>query len=71
MERVIDWWRWFVTVLHESNLEKLRQEIDDLGVYDLHNILRQQKKVEWCEWHLNINENDMAIKIAEEFRQHF
>jgi hypothetical protein len=71
MEKVIDWWRRFVTVLHASNLEELRREIDDLGVYDLHNILCQGKKLDWCEWHLNINENDMAIKIAEEFHQNF
>jgi hypothetical protein len=71
MEKVIDLWSWFVTLLDGSNFKKLRQEIDDLGVYDLHNILHQQKKVEWCEWHLNINENDKAIKIAEEFHQNF
>ncbi|CAF1387999.1 unnamed protein product [Adineta steineri] len=71
MERVIDFWRWFVTILHESNFKKLRQEIDKLGIYDLHNILSQQKKVEWCEWHLNIDENDHAIKIVDEFRKNF
>jgi hypothetical protein len=71
MERLINCWRWFVTILYESNLNKLQQEIDDLGIYDLHNILCQQKKVEWCEWHLNINENDKAMKIAEEFHQSF
>jgi hypothetical protein len=71
MEKAIDCWRRFVTVLHESSLTNLQQEIDKLGVYDLHNILHQRKKVEWCEWHLNINENDKAIKIAEEFHQNF
>jgi hypothetical protein len=70
MEKVIDWWRWFVTILHGSNLKKLREEIDELGVYDLHNILCQQNKIEWCEWHLNIK-NDKAIKLAEEFHQNF
>jgi hypothetical protein len=71
MERLIECWRGFVTILYGSNLNKLQQESYDLGIYDLHNILRQQKKVEWCEWHLNINKNDMAIKIAEEFHHNF
>jgi hypothetical protein len=71
MERIIDCWRRFTIILHESHFEKLRQKIDELRAYDLHNILRQSAKVEWCEWHLNINDNDRAIKIAEEFHQNF
>ena len=69
--KVIGCWRWFVTVLCDSNFRKLRQEVEDLDVYDRHNILRPRKEVEWCEWHLNINENDRAIKIAAEFHQDF
>jgi hypothetical protein len=80
-------WRWFVTRLHiparneipkptsekscESDLEKLRKQIKELGVYDLHDVLRRQNRVEWCEWHLNIDKNDNAIKIAEEFHKDF
>jgi hypothetical protein len=52
-----------------SSLEKLLQEIEELGDYDLHNILRRRRKVEWCEWHLNIDKNDNAIRIAERFHQ--
>jgi hypothetical protein len=55
----------------ESDLEKLRREIENLGVYDLHDLLRQQNRIEWCEWHLNIDENDNAIKIAKNFHQDF
>jgi hypothetical protein len=51
--------------------KKLRQEIEDLGVYDLHNILRRPIRVQWCEWHLNIDKNDNAIKIAETFHRDF
>jgi hypothetical protein len=64
-------WRWFVTVLHESGVNKLRTVIDQVGVYDLHDILRRRIIVEWCEWHLNINENDKAIEIAEKFHHDF
>ena len=69
MEEVLDCWNYFKTVLVASDITKLRQEIDELGTYDLHDILRQQKKVEWCEWHLNINQNDKAIEIAKEFHR--
>jgi hypothetical protein len=54
-----------------AGLKKLRQEIENLGVYDLHNILRRQIRVQWCEWHLNINESDNGIKIAEKFHRDF
>jgi hypothetical protein len=54
-----------------AGLKKLRQEIENLGVYDLHNILRRQIRVQWCEWHLNINESDNVIKIAEKFHRDF
>jgi len=80
-------WRWFVTRLHiparnkipkptsekscESDLEKIRRQIKELGVYDLHDVLRRQNRVEWCEWHLNIDKNENAIKIAEEFHKDF
>jgi len=80
-------WRWFVTILHiparnkipkpmskkscESDLKKIQKEIKELGVYDLHDVLRRQNKVEWCEWHLNIDENENAIKITEAFHEDF
>ena len=49
----------------------LRREVASDGVYDLHNILRRRDRVDWCEWHLNIDENDNAIKIAKQFHQDF
>jgi hypothetical protein len=52
-----------------SGLEKLLREIEELGDYDLHDILCRRKKVEWCEWHLNIDQNGNAIRIAEKFHQ--
>jgi len=55
----------------ESGLEKLRREIDCVGVYDLHNILRRRNRIEWCEWHLNIDQNNNAIKIAKKFHKNF
>ncbi len=80
-------WGWFVTILYnlarmnilkstserscQSDLEKLQQEIKNLGVYDLHDVLRRRNRVEWCEWHLNIDKNDKAIKIAKKFHQDF
>ncbi len=51
--------------------ESLRKEIDCAGIYDLHNILRRRNKLDWCEWHLNIDENDKAIQIVENFCQNF
>ncbi len=47
--------------------KKLLRGIEELGDADLHDILRQPSKVGWCEWHLNIDDNDKAIKIAENF----
>jgi hypothetical protein len=80
-------WRWFVKLLHgpgrtqipkptsetscESDLEKLQQEVEDLGIFDLHDILRQRNRVEWCEWHLNIDQNNKAIEITNRFHQEF
>jgi hypothetical protein len=69
MEDVIDCWNHFKTLLVASDIAKIRQEIEELGTYDLHDILRRQKKVEWCEWHLDINQNHKAIEIAEEFHR--
>jgi hypothetical protein len=40
-----------------------------LGFYDLHDILRRPNIVEGCEWHLNIDRNDNAIRIARKFHQ--
>jgi hypothetical protein len=54
-----------------ADLKKLQQDIEDLDVYDLHDILRRRNRVEWCEWHLNIDKNDNAIKIAEKFHRDF
>jgi hypothetical protein len=54
-----------------ADLKKLRQDIEELDVYDLHDILRRRNRVEWCERHLNINESDNAIKIAEKFHRDF
>ncbi|CAF3707966.1 unnamed protein product [Rotaria sp. Silwood1] len=55
----------------ESNWKNLRMEIYSVGVYDLHNVLRRRNILDWCEWHLTIDENDNAIKIAKEFHQEF
>jgi hypothetical protein len=52
-----------------AGLEKLRRDIKDLGVYDLHNILRRSNRVEWGKWHLNIDKNGNAIRIAERFHE--
>lgn len=46
----------------ESDFDKLHREIDYADHYDLHNILRQRNRLEWCEWYLNI-----IKKIAENF----
>jgi hypothetical protein len=80
-------WGWFVTIFNnlarknisksmserlcDSDLEKLQREINNLGVYDLHDVLRWRKRLEWCEWHLSINENHKAIEIAKNFHQDF
>jgi hypothetical protein len=80
-------WGWFGKLLHtpgrtqipkptsetscESDLEKLQKEVENLGIFDLHDILRQQNRVEWCEWHLNIDQNDKAIEITNRFHQEF
>lgn len=69
MEKLIDCWSYLIILLTASDIKKLRKEIEELGTYDLHDILRRQKKVEWCEWHLNINQNDKAIEIAGEFHR--
>ena len=69
MNDVIDCWRCFTIFSSKSDMNNLRQQVEDFGAYDLHDILRQRKKIQWCQWHLNINENDKAIKIAEEFHQ--
>ncbi|CAF3063864.1 unnamed protein product, partial [Rotaria sp. Silwood2] len=55
----------------ESDWERLRKEIDTVGVYDLHNLLRQRNRLEWSEWHLAIDKNEKAIEIAKNFHQEF
>ncbi|CAF3165098.1 unnamed protein product [Rotaria sp. Silwood2] len=55
----------------ESDWERLRKEIDTVGVYDLHNLLRQRNRLEWSEWHLAIDKNAKAIEIAKNFHQEF
>jgi hypothetical protein len=50
-------------------LGKLRSEIDSVGVYDLHDILRQQNILEWCEWHLTFDKDDKAVEVAELFHK--
>ena len=39
------------------------------SAYEFYNILRQGNPVDWCEWHLNIDQNDNAIKVAQKFHQ--
>ncbi len=80
---VLTIWSWFLTVLHVgsrnrtivlsmsetpcvSDIEKLRNEMKRVGIHD-HDILRQRNRIEWPEWHLNIDENGNPIKIAEKF----
>jgi len=54
-----------------AGLKKGRQVIDDLDVYDPHDIFRARNRVERSEWHLDIDPNNNAIKIAEKFHQEF
>lgn len=53
----------------ESDYEKLRKKIDDLGDYDHHDILRRTNEKGWCAWHLDIKANENAIKIAQAFHE--
>ncbi|CAF0994758.1 unnamed protein product [Rotaria sp. Silwood1] len=55
----------------EMHLEDLREKIYCAGDCDLHDILRQRSKLDWPEWHLNIDENDKAIQIAKGFHKDF
>lgn len=52
-----------------SSLKTILDQIEKLGDYDLHHILRKQKKVIWCDRHLNIASNENVIKIAEKFHE--
>ncbi|CAM4908821.1 unnamed protein product [Rotaria socialis] len=52
-------------------LEQLRYELDYAGDYDLHDILRQQNRIEWPEWHLSVDENNKITKIVENFHRDF
>ncbi|CAF1584982.1 unnamed protein product [Rotaria magnacalcarata] len=55
----------------KTDLEELREQIDSAGDYDLHDILRQQNRLEWPEWHWPVNENDKITKIVENFHRDF
>lgn len=52
-----------------SSLKEILEAIEKLGDYDLHDILSKRKKVKWCDWHLNIDENKNAMQIAENFHK--
>ena len=50
-------------------LKEILEQIEQLGDYDLHDILSKRKTVKWCEWHLNIGKNKNVIRIAEKFHE--
>lgn len=54
-----------------ADLRELRQKINDVGDYDLHDVLSRSNRVGWCERHLNIDKNDNAIEVAEKFHKSF
>ncbi|CAF3555092.1 unnamed protein product [Rotaria socialis] len=55
----------------KTNLEVLREQIDSAGDYDLHDILRQQNRLEWPEWHWPVDKNDKTMTIVEGFHEKF
>ncbi|CAF2069457.1 unnamed protein product [Rotaria magnacalcarata] len=55
----------------KTDLEELREQIDSAGDYDLHDILRQQNRLEWPEWHWPVDKNDKTITIVEGFHEKF
>ncbi|CAF3096319.1 unnamed protein product [Rotaria sp. Silwood2] len=60
-----------VETSHETFWENLQRDVYCIGEYDLHDPLRRETGVDWPEWHLNIDENGNAIKIAESLQQDF
>jgi hypothetical protein len=55
----------------ELGLEEGRMDFDCVSAFEFYSNLHQGKTVSRCEWHLNIGENDNAIKTAEKFHQDF
>jgi hypothetical protein len=54
-----------------SRSDEEQKDFDCVGAYEFYIILRQGNTVDWCEWHLNIAENNNAIKAAKKFHQDF
>jgi len=70
----MDVWKWLATKLHgtaSNTTISPSTDFDCVSAYEFYKKSLQENPLGWCEWHLNIDDNDNAIKIAETFHQDF